>query len=82
MAGLIGFVGLVVPHVVRHLVGPDHRRLVPYAALCGGAFLVACDTVARIALAPIMLRVGVVTALCGGPFFLVILRRRRRGWIE
>lgn len=82
MAGLIGFVGLVVPHVVRSLVGPDHRILVPYAALCGGVFLVVCDTLARVALAPIMLRVGVVTALCGGPFFLIILRRRKQGWIE
>ena len=81
--GLIGFVGLIVPHVLRAWLGPDHRRLLPAAALGGGAFLAACDAVARTVLAPAELPVGVVTALIGGPFFLFVLRRRRNtGWIE
>jgi iron complex transport system permease protein len=83
LAGLIGFVGLIVPHVIRNLVGPDHRLLIPAAAIGGGVFLALCDAVARTVLAPVEIPVGVVTALCGGPFFLVILRRRRKTlWIE
>jgi len=80
-AGLIGFVGLVVPHVVRRLTGPDHRLLAPLSALSGAAFLVVADLVARIALVPRELPVGAVTALVGGPFFLLVLRRvpRRSG---
>ena len=81
VAGLIGFVGLIVPHAMRTLVGPDHRRLIPAAALGGGAFLAACDALAR-TLLPVEIPVGVVTALVGGPFFLVLLRRRRQWWIE
>ena len=76
VAGLIGFVGLVVPHLLRLLLGPDHRLLLPAAFLGGGAFLVLADLVARVAVAPGELPVGVVTALVGGPFFLVLLRRR------
>ncbi len=83
LAGLIGFVGLIVPHYMRSLVGPDHRRLVPAAALAGGWFLVLCDTLARTALAPREIPVGVITALIGGPFFLMLLRQRRKhGWLE
>jgi iron complex transport system permease protein len=82
LAGLIGFVGLIVPHAMRHLVGPDHRRLVPAAALTGGMFLALCDAVARTLIAPREIPVGVVTALIGGPCFMMILRRRKRGWIE
>lgn len=82
MAGLIGFVGLIVPHVVRSLTGPDHRRLVPASALFGGMFLAVSDAVARTVLAPREIPVGVVTSLVGAPFFLFILRRRRRrGWV-
>jgi iron complex transport system permease protein len=82
MAGLIGFVGLIVPHAMRALLGPDHRRLLPAAALGGGVFLAICDAVARTIIAPQEIPVGVITALIGGPFFLVILRRRRKqGWI-
>jgi iron complex transport system permease protein len=81
LAGLIGFVGLIVPHVMRSLVGPDHRRLIPAAALCGGVFLALCDALARTILAPIEIPVGVITAAFGGPFFLLILRhRRKQGW--
>lgn len=83
MAGLIGFVGLIVPHQVRNWVGPDLRRLIPLSALAGGMFLVICDTLARVVFAPVEIPVGVITALLGGPFFLVLLRRRRKsGWLE
>jgi iron complex transport system permease protein len=82
IAGLIGFVGLIVPHVVRHLVGPDHRRLIPASAIAGGLFLALCDAIARRVMAPIEIPVGVVTAICGGPFFLIILRlKRKQGWV-
>ncbi|MGI6496404.1 MAG: FecCD family ABC transporter permease [Kiritimatiellia bacterium] len=77
MAGLIGFVGLIVPHAVRRILGAGHRRLLPACLFAGGAFLVLCDTFARAAFSPRELPVGVVTALLGGPFFLVLLRRRR-----
>jgi iron complex transport system permease protein len=75
-AGLIGFVGLIIPHLLRLLVGPDHRVLVPAAALGGGAFLVLCDTLARSALGGRELPVGAITALAGGPVFLWLLRRQ------
>lgn len=77
-SGLIGFVGLIVPHTVRLLFGPDHRRLVPLAALVGAAFLVAADTAARTGVGRSELPVGVITAGCGAPFFLYLLRRQRR----
>jgi iron complex transport system permease protein len=79
LAGLIGFVGLVVPHLLRLLLGPDHRLLLPAALLGGAVFLVLSDLVARLLLAPNELPVGVITALVGGPFFLLLLRRRRGG---
>ena len=74
-AGVIGFVGLVVPHAVRLVVGPGHRRLLPLAALWGAIFVVAADVLARTVIAPAEVPVGVVTALAGAPFFLVLLRR-------
>ncbi|PYN21746.1 MAG: hypothetical protein DMD76_21160 [Candidatus Rokuibacteriota bacterium] len=76
--GPIGFVGLIVPHVLRRLVGQDNRFLVPTAALAGGAFLLAADTLARNVVAPAELSVGVITAFCGAPFFVWILRTRSR----
>jgi iron complex transport system permease protein len=78
VSGMIGFVGLVVPHLLRLVLGPDHRLLVPASFLGGAAFLVWADTLARTALAPSELPVGVVTALTGGPFFLWLLRRDLR----
>ncbi|TCD47458.1 iron ABC transporter permease [Chlorobium sp. N1] len=82
LSGMIGFVGLIVPHVVRASFGPDHRRLIPLSALGGGLFLVLCDAVARTVLAPVEIPVGVVTALAGGPFFLIILQKRmKQAWI-
>ena len=77
VAGMIGFVGLVVPHMLRILLGPDHRLLLPAAFFGGAAFLVLADLVARVAIAPGELPVGVVTALIGGPFFLYLLRTSR-----
>jgi len=75
VAGLVGFVGLVVPHALRLVLGPDHRLLVPASALAGAAFLVLCDTLARSVLGGRELPVGALTALAGGPFFLILLRR-------
>jgi iron complex transport system permease protein len=77
-AGPIGFVGIVVPHVLRGLLGPDHRVLLPASALGGAAFVVAADTAARLSFLAIGTEptVGVLTALCGAPFFLFVLRRR------
>jgi len=76
MAGTIGFVGLVIPHVMRLLVGPDHRRLIPVSALAGGCFLVWADVAARTVFAPAELPVGVITAFLGAPFFLYLLKTR------
>ncbi len=75
VAGLIGFVGLIIPHLLRLVLGPDHRLLVPAAALGGAAFLVLCDTAARTLLGGRELPVGAITALVGGPLFLYLLRR-------
>jgi iron complex transport system permease protein len=76
VAGLVGFVGLIIPHLLRLILGPDHRLLVPAAALAGAAFLVACDTAARTLLGGRELPVGAITAIVGGPLFLVLLRRQ------
>jgi iron complex transport system permease protein len=80
LAGMIGFVGLIVPHLVRRVVGPDHRLLVPAATLFGAAFLVLADAAARLAFLPLGSEppVGAVTALIGGPFFLWLLRKTTR----
>jgi iron complex transport system permease protein len=71
----IGFIGIVVPHLVRLLVGVDHRIVLPASALFGATFLVLCDLLARTLLAPVEIPVGVVTAIIGGPFFLWLLVR-------
>lgn len=77
VSGLIGFVGIMIPHVLRSLTGPDHRLLLPSSLLGGGIFLMGADTIARSIIAPTEIPVGVITALCGGPFFLYLLRRGR-----
>jgi len=77
VCGLIGFVGLIVPHSVRLIFGPDHRLLLPSAALIGASFLIASDTFARTLLAPAELPVGVITAAFGGPFFIYLLKTRK-----
>jgi iron complex transport system permease protein len=77
VSGIIGFVGLVVPHLLRLAVGPDHRTLLPGSALLGAALLVAADLLARTVVAPAELPLGIVTALVGGPFFLWLLLRQK-----
>ncbi|MGQ9800125.1 MAG: FecCD family ABC transporter permease [Candidatus Saccharicenans sp.] len=79
VAGIIGFVGLIVPHAVRLIIGPDHRRLFIHAALAGGLFLLLSDLIARTVYSPSELPVGVVTAAFGAPFFIYLLNRRRSG---
>lgn len=84
LSGLIGFVGLLVPHAVRLVFGPDHRQLLPLSGIFGAIFLVIADTLARIIIAPAQLPVGVVTAILGGPFFLVLLVKysRKVSWLK
>ena len=77
VSGTIGFVGLIVPHMVRLVVGPDHRILVPASALAGAPFLIMADLVARTVMSPSEMPVGILTAILGGPFFLYLLRRGR-----
>ena len=77
-SGVITFVGLIVPHIMRIVIGPDHRLLLPASLLGGAAFMLAADLVARTAIAPSELPVGAITALCGGPFFIFVLRREGR----
>jgi iron complex transport system permease protein len=75
LSGLVGFVGLVVPHAVRIVLGPDHQTLVPVSALAGAVFLVLCDLVSRTVLAPVEIPVGVITAIIGAPFFIYLLKK-------
>ncbi len=77
MTGIIGFIGLIVPHLMRFLVGPDNRKLLPVSAMAGGILLLSADTVTR-AVLPVEVPIGVLTALIGGPFFCIIFRRRQR----
>lgn len=76
-AGMIGFVGLIVPHMMRMILGADHRTLIPASALGGALFLIIADALARGAVPPLEVPVGALTALCGSPFFIYLLRRRQ-----
>ena len=76
--GTIGFVGIIVPHAVRLVWGPDHRFLLPLSVLTGAIFMIIADLVARTIMAPTEIPIGVITAICGAPFFLYLLRRRKR----
>jgi iron complex transport system permease protein len=78
VSGIISFVGLIVPHILRLALGADHRLLLPASFIAGAGFTVAADLIARIAIAPAELPVGAITALCGGPFFVYVLRREGR----
>lgn len=80
ISGVIGFVGLIVPHVIRMLIGPNHRRMFVPVFLSGGVFLMGCDVLSRWVIAPVEIRVGIITALTGVPFFLYLLRKRVLGW--
>ncbi|WP_221074539.1 FecCD family ABC transporter permease [Agarivorans aestuarii] len=78
VSGLIGFVGLVVPHLIRMLLGPNHQRLIPYSALLGAALLLLADLLSRLVISPAELPVGIVTALVGAPFFIFLLLQQRQ----
>jgi iron complex transport system permease protein len=78
LAGIIGFVGIMVPHLMRLVFGSDHRLLLPVSALFGASFLIVADTIARVVFAPAELPVGVITALCGAPYFIFLLKRNAR----
>ena len=77
VSGIIGFVGLIIPHIVRLLIGPDHRILLPASALLGGIFMIFTDTIARMIISPIEIPVGIITALFGGPFFIYLLKKKK-----
>ncbi len=81
-SGIIGFVGLIVPHLMRMVLGPDHRLLMPAAALGGAVFLIGADTFARTVLSPSELPVGAITAFLGAPFFIYLLRQRGSRWTQ
>lgn len=81
VSGLIGFVGLMTPHIVRLIVGPDHKLLLPCSALGGAIFLIVADTIARVLLAPTEIPVGVITAFFGAPFFIYLLRMKKQALI-
>ncbi|MDQ2717995.1 MAG: iron chelate uptake ABC transporter family permease subunit, partial [Chloroflexota bacterium] len=81
ISGLIGFVGLVTPHVMRLVLGPRHRLLLPASALGGAIFLTLADLLARVVIAPAVLPVGILTSLVGAPFFLFLLRRNKREYL-
>ncbi len=78
LTGLIGFVGIIIPHLLRLSIGPDHRRLLPACVIFGSIFMVVADTLARVLLSPTEIPVGVITALIGGPFFLFLLWKNKR----
>ncbi len=78
VSGMIGFIGLIIPHAVRIITGPDHRVLLPASALVGASFLVWSDVAARTVLAPQELPVGIITAFVGAPFFIYLLRKKKR----
>jgi iron complex transport system permease protein len=80
ISGVIGFVGLIIPHMTRLIIGPDHRILLPASAIVGAIFLVVCDSVARIATGASELPVGVITAVAGTPFFIYLLRRKKTSY--
>ena len=81
-AGLLGFVGLIIPHLVRFFVGHDNRIVLPLSAVSGAAFVVVCDLLARVLFAPYEVPVGILMAFLGGPFFIYLILKNRRGSLE
>jgi len=79
VSGIIGFVGLVTPHIMRLIVGPDHRILIPSSVMAGAMFLTLADTFSRIIIQPTEVPVGIITALIGAPFFIYLLSRKKKG---
>ncbi|MFA5364390.1 MAG: iron chelate uptake ABC transporter family permease subunit [Candidatus Bathyarchaeia archaeon] len=80
VSGLIGFVGLIIPHITRVLIGPDHRVLLPTSAIVGAAFLIMCDALSRVVMGSGEAPVGIITAFAGAPFFIYLLRRKKKGY--
>jgi len=78
VSGIIGFIGLIIPHIVRLIVGPDHRILLPASAIVGSIFMVFTDTIARTVISPMEIPVGIITAIFGGPFFIYLLRSKKK----
>lgn len=78
VSGIIGFVGLMIPHIVRLIIGPDHRVLLPASALLGGIFMIFADTISRTIISPVEIPVGIITAVFGGPFFIYLLRSKKK----
>ena len=78
VSGIIGFIGLIIPHAVRMVVGPNHRVLIPFSAIVGGMFMIICDTLARTLVPPMEIPVGAVTALFGSPYFLYLLYKSKK----
>ena len=81
-SGLLGFVGLIVPHILRRFTGARHKILVPLSALLGSSFVLLCDTLSRTLFAPYEIPVGIVLSLLGGPFFLFLILRKKGGKLE
>jgi len=77
VSGIIGFIGLIIPHISRMLIGPDHRKLLPFSAFLGGLFLLISDDLARSLIPPLEIPVGIITALVGGPYFIYLLRKKK-----
>jgi iron complex transport system permease protein len=80
VSGLIGFMGLIIPHMTRIVIGPDHRILLLTSVIVGATFLIVCDAVARVIVSPVELPVGVITALSGGPFFIYLLHKKKESY--
>lgn len=78
VSGVIGFVGLIVPHIIRLLFGPDHRGVIPFSALGGALLLVVCDAIARTIAAPNEIPIGIITSICGVPFFLILIHQNKK----
>ena len=78
VSGIIGFVGLIIPHCVKMITGSDHRKVLPYSFLCGSVFLVVCDTIARTIAAPTEIPVGIITSVCGAPFFIGLILKQKK----
>jgi iron complex transport system permease protein len=78
VCGMIGFVGLIIPHIMRHVVGPNHRALIPASCIGGAAFMVICDTISRTVCPPVEIPIGVITAVIGAPIFIILLKRGQK----
>ncbi len=78
VSGVIGFVGLIIPHITRSLVGPNHKKLIPASILIGGLFMIICDVISRVIVSPEELHIGIVTSLFGAPFFLYLVRKSKK----